>query len=402
LANQNVPLVPEYHRARVTVVAVSALTFLWASGISIKGRLPLLNIELEDGGTLPYIFSFVLLYGFVRLLIEWFQSERAARQRVTSRIDFGVTLVVAGLAAVLLSYRIIPVWPPLGSIALAGFLLIVGLVTGQILDNVIWGLFFVRSESAALRLGLPRVPAAAQAQIITAVVDLVVFSLIAWLVRYIDSPVARLWPWFMVTPVLLVAPSSLIGFAIRGRKVTREYLDRLRPAFDRHDAMYQGLAVAETQPTALFRAAQDGNVEAVRLLLADGVTPDEPNVHGWTALMIAVANRHSAAARVLMQAGANPNVVNTMGRTALMFAARYGDEPLVSALIEHGAQPNLNESIDAHAIGAAAMSGHAGVVEILLAAGADPSLRDRDGHNAVDYAEMHGFGDMARILRRFR
>jgi cytohesin len=91
----------------------------------------------------------------------------------------------------------------------------------------------------------------------------------------------------------------------------------------------------------LYRAAHKGRLGTVRELLDSGVDPDARGTHGWTPLMIAVAEQHAAVARLLIERGAHPNAVNAQGRTPLMFAARYGNLELTELLLRAGADPNL-------------------------------------------------------------
>ena len=223
---------------------------------------------------------------------------------------------------------------------------------------------------------------------------------------------AQLWLWFLLVPVVIHLSAEGIAFGVRwhttadGRKISRkDFIKEVRWIFDRHDTRYQIGGWDKRIPplnASLYEAAEAGEIETVRQLLQAGAVPDELNMHGWTALMIAVANQHEEIAALLFDYGANPNIANLLGRTPLMFAARYGNEKLVRALLTHGADPNHNQSEDPGALSSAAYIGHLAIVELLLANGADPRKKDFEGQRAENYAEKAGHGEIAALLRRAR
>lgn len=404
-------LVPEYHRARVAVVVCAGLVFLWRFGIRFTGRIPLLNIEFQEDPKMPYVLACVLGYGFVRLFIEWVQSEPDRRRRLASRLDLVLTVLIGGAAAILLAADIVVrIQLPSVSVISALALIAVGIMTGSLIEMSIWDLFVIRSRQEAERLALPRVPVAVRANLRSAIVVLPLLLVVVALAPSFSSPMSYLWPWFLVSPVVIIVGSGLIVLASpryrqrNGTWVTRkEYFQSIREAFDHHDTCYQIGGWDRRIPpsnTPLYQAAERGDTATVRELLNHGANPDEPNMHGWRALMIAVANQHEDTAKFLLEAGANPNVCNLLGRNALMFAARYGNEKLIRLLLRHGAKPDLNESYDPSALSSAAAGGHLGAVQLLLNAGADPTLRDKEGRRTQDYAEESGHGEIAALLRR--
>ena len=91
--------------------------------------------------------------------------------------------------------------------------------------------------------------------------------------------------------------------------------------------------------TALMFAAQTGNVEAARLLLAAGAKAGDVAGDGKSALVMAAFSGHGDVARLLLDAGADPNAAGA-GYTALHAAALRGDATLVRALLAKGADPH--------------------------------------------------------------
>lgn len=86
---------------------------------------------------------------------------------------------------------------------------------------------------------------------------------------------------------------------------------------------------------ALIVAAEEGNVDVVRLLLEAGADVSEIGVQNWadprldvdmgTALHKAVVNRKVKVVRVLLDAGADVNQTNMGGETAIQRAEEMGD-----------------------------------------------------------------------------
>lgn len=100
--------------------------------------------------------------------------------------------------------------------------------------------------------------------------------------------------------------------------------------------------------TALSRAAQDGKVSIVELLLKlDGIQPDYVDDAGGTPLSWAVdylprmdeirdLNGHHEVVQILLQQeSVNPDTRNNAGRTILSLAAEHGDLALVSLLLQN-------------------------------------------------------------------
>ena len=405
-------LVPEYHRARLVVVTCSLLIILGRLGVGFEGKIPLLNISLPDPTQFQYVLACILAYGLFRLAIEWAQSEPQRRRRLASRIDLTLTVAFGACAAMILATELLPLISiPNVSLVSSVAIIAIGLAVGEMIDISISNLFLIRSAEEARRLALPRVPVVVRATYKGAYL-LVLPALLTLLLLApsFDSPMSEIWLWLLLAPVAVVLLSGLAAFALRrhttpdGRVVSRdEFIHELRAICDRHDADYQLGGWDQPIPpsnTDFYSAAEQGDVAKVRERLAAAADPNERNQHGWTPLMIVVANQHMATAELLLENGADPNQGNLFGRNSLMFAARYGNEPLVRMLLAHGANPNLNESSAPSALGVAAGHGHVRVVRVLLEAGADPTTQDEDGRTPIEYAEEGGHGEVAGLIRR--
>ena len=111
--------------------------------------------------------------------------------------------------------------------------------------------------------------------------------------------------------------------------------------------------------TPLMFAAQAGDMDSARILLAAGAGVNEATPEDGSALIQATINGHEKVTLFLLEKGADPNVTDGYGLTALHWAVqegikalstghdsndRYWEHPnmpeLVKALLVHGANPN--------------------------------------------------------------
>ena len=152
--------------------------------------------------------------------------------------------------------------------------------------------------------------------------------------------------------------------------------------------------------TPLLFAAQYGDVETVRLLLAAGADVKETAPDGESAVVIAAHMGQSEVGAVLLDSGADANAAGA-GYSALHIAAARGDVALMRALLAHGADPNARvtkgtptkrvrsgHELDQRMLGAtpfivATGSGQLEAMKLLVAKGADPSIPLPDGRTAL-------------------
>jgi ankyrin repeat protein len=88
--------------------------------------------------------------------------------------------------------------------------------------------------------------------------------------------------------------------------------------------------------TPLMQAVLYGDVDSVRLLLANGADPNLRNENGATALMWAVPDLEKT--RLLLDKGADVNARSDDGRTPLLIAAgQFGGQAVVKLLLDRGA-----------------------------------------------------------------
>jgi len=93
--------------------------------------------------------------------------------------------------------------------------------------------------------------------------------------------------------------------------------------------------------TALMFAAQQGDLESVKMLVAAGARVNETTPEpSSSVLMFAAHNDHGDVAMFLLDNGADPNLTGA-GYTALHLAAARKNARLVEALLTRGANPNV-------------------------------------------------------------
>lgn len=159
-------------------------------------------------------------------------------------------------------------------------------------------------------------------------------------------------------------------------------------------------AKPDLDATDLMNAVGNGEPDAVRKLLDEGVEVDEANYAGNTPLHRAAEWNHAAIAVLLLDAGAEPSRANRRSWTPLHYAARYGSVEAARALVEHGAQVNARHDGGDTPLLIAASYGHAEIVDWLLHNGADYGLAGRWHRTPADWAARMGHHEVLGRLRK--
>ncbi|MDR3158199.1 MAG: ankyrin repeat domain-containing protein [Zoogloeaceae bacterium] len=154
----------------------------------------------------------------------------------------------------------------------------------------------------------------------------------------------------------------------------------------------------------LRRAAQAGNIEALRLRLEAGDDIESRDKGtGRTVLLEAVIAGHMEAVLFLLEKGADKNAsCKAVGLDSLGWAVQTGNDALVDILLAAGADANhvpANAFLGRTALMRAAQTGHLDIAKRLIAAGADPRALDRAGNCALALAEHTRHDALAAYLK---
>lgn len=161
------------------------------------------------------------------------------------------------------------------------------------------------------------------------------------------------------------------------------------------------------QPRALRRRVREfvnagltGDTDRMRRFLQEGMDPNVRNYACRTALMRAAGNGHVELVELLLSAGAKVDLRDENCSTALIKAAgRYGNAHIVKILLSKGADVDARDNRGKTALITAAQFGYPTIVRALLDAGADPSLRDESGETAWFKAAVVEHRDVMEILQ---
>lgn len=170
--------------------------------------------------------------------------------------------------------------------------------------------------------------------------------------------------------------------------------------------------------TAMGLAAEVGHTEILKLLLEAGADADSPDPDGQTALLAVARTGNVEAARLLLEFGATVDARESWGgQTALMWAAARRHPEMIAFLISQGADVNARgtardyqrhvtaegrpKNLDSGGFTPllyAARENCVACVGVLLALGADIDLPDPDGVSPLHLAVMNANWDLARQL----
>jgi serine/threonine-protein phosphatase 6 regulatory ankyrin repeat subunit B len=174
-----------------------------------------------------------------------------------------------------------------------------------------------------------------------------------------------------------------------------------RAAFDGHiDVVRLLLCKSATQQHkdgALATAVSRGQVAIIELLIAHGARVDQLDDNGQTPLHMAAVYNYGAAVQALLKAGSRVDCVNAGGDTPLMEAANTGNAGMVKLLAKK-ADVNLANLHGDTALMLAARGGYFEIVQRLLVKGAQAGKCNALGESALTAAKAKGHRKVAEFL----
>ena len=148
--------------------------------------------------------------------------------------------------------------------------------------------------------------------------------------------------------------------------------------------------IADANGDTLSHYAVRGNAskEVLQNIIDHGADVNVTNNENQTALLLACEDGNENAITVLLKAGADPNIADADGDICLHDAVRRDNsKEVIQAIIDHGADVNATNRDNCTALMFACHKGNEEIINILLKAGADPSIADGDGdtclHDAI-------------------
>lgn len=141
--------------------------------------------------------------------------------------------------------------------------------------------------------------------------------------------------------------------------------------------------------SSLCWAARYGYSNIVILLLKKGVPADQPVKELGTPLEQAILGGFAGIAELLVKNGADINRTNNWGETPLHFAVRSSTTEMMKFLLKNGAKPNERDCYGMTPLMYAASDNHVDAAKLLLEHGANPQLKDSRGKTAMDMVSRH-------------
>ncbi|CAH0369602.1 unnamed protein product [Pelagomonas calceolata] len=152
--------------------------------------------------------------------------------------------------------------------------------------------------------------------------------------------------------------------------------------------------------TALFIASQNGHTEVVRLLLEAGADANIVDHQGGTPLYIAAQEKHGDVVRLLLaEVDPRDSILKPSGSGPLHVAAFQGGTAALETLLEDGRLPIDGRTTEGHTpLHQAAQEGRLKIIEALLRHGADATIA-WNGMTPADVASQNGHDEVAALLK---
>src|SRR5262249_12286438 len=148
-------------------------------------------------------------------------------------------------------------------------------------------------------------------------------------------------------------------------------------------------------------AANQGHLDALKALVEAGADLTRVSSEGRTALDHAIMGDAPEAVRYLVAHGVSAKTAPSGEDPPLMVAAGFGSVKVIPVLIEAGANVNALRSLDTVEVSALMMAsarGQVAAVKALIERGAKVNLAGKGGATALHLAALSGCFDCVEVL----
>lgn len=150
--------------------------------------------------------------------------------------------------------------------------------------------------------------------------------------------------------------------------------------------------------TPLMYASQEGHIEAMKLLIANGANVNAMPENKVAPFLSAIYAGKTKAAEILFQSGADVNVQDNSGMSPLLVALQKNDTILINLLLDAGANIYVQNNEGACAFHMVAVSGNVEVADLLLFNGLNINKKDNFGFTPLMIAEEFNQADIGFFL----
>lgn len=142
----------------------------------------------------------------------------------------------------------------------------------------------------------------------------------------------------------------------------------------------------EYSEDGFVKCAGDGDIENVKLFIAEGMEINAKNKYGETPLMAAAVSSHTNIVKILLEKGAEPNTKDNDGSTALILSAMWDSPEIIKLIVAQGADVNVSNNFGKTALMLAAEYGQTENVNDLLRGNAKVNVIDNHGNTPLWFA----------------
>jgi len=151
-----------------------------------------------------------------------------------------------------------------------------------------------------------------------------------------------------------------------------------------------GAKINQGNPTPLMKAAEEGEADIIKLLIASGANVNAYNDYGDTALIYAVRANKIESVKVLLDAGANPNLSNKGGVSAVTIAANNGYKEISQLFVKSGKVEDT--------LLTASLRGDVKAVKEFIKKGANVNEKDNNGFTILMLTARQNNPEIIKLL----